>query len=312
MKVNILMSTFNGARFLAEQIESIQKQTFGDWQLLIRDDGSSDETLDIIAKFARDDKRIRLVNPNAASRENLGVIKSFYTLVKLERADYYFFSDQDDVWLSDKLETMLSEAQKHDQKTPLMLYMDLTVVDQNLNVITPSMIRTQSHHANTTLLAELTENTVTGGVSVINHALASKWLSADNIIMHDWYLALLATATGKLIYIDQPGELYRQHDRNVLGARTLRKRLSKWLNPLNAVNSYWLLITKSQKQAENLLNLPSLSEENRELTEKYTGLMNQTFSNRVRYLRDYQFKKNRKCHTFVFRTLVVTKLGYKK
>jgi rhamnosyltransferase len=88
MKVNIVLSTYNGAKFLAEQIESIQKQTFTDWQLLIRDDGSTDETPQIIEQFATADKRIKFIN--ADNRENFGVIKNFFTLVKFELADYYF------------------------------------------------------------------------------------------------------------------------------------------------------------------------------------------------------------------------------
>ena len=310
MKINIVLSTYNGAKFLAEQIESIQKQTFTDWQLLIRDDGSIDETPQIIKQFVAADKRIKFIN--ADKRENFGVIKNFFTLVKFEAADYYFFSDQDDVWLPNKMATMLDEAAKHDQAKPLMVYMDLSVVDQNLVVTQPSMIRSQSHHANTTLLAELTENTVTGGVAMINHALAEKWVDTDDIVMHDWYLALLATATGKLVYIDKPGELYRQHDNNVLGARTLRKRLQKWLNPMQAVNKYWDLIINSQNQARLLLNQPDLSDDKRELIEKYEGLLNQTFSNRIKMIRKYHFKKNRLFHTVVFRILVVTKLGLSK
>ena len=310
MKVNIVLSTYNGAKFLSEQIDSIQAQTFTDWQLLIRDDDSTDKTLDIIAAYTVKDERIRLINEG--NRKNLGVIKSFYKLIKDDVADYYFFCDQDDVWLPEKLAIMLAEATKHDANESLMVYMDLSVVDENLKVINPSMVSSQSHHANTSLLAELTENTVTGGVAMINHALVKRWSSSDSMIMHDWYLALLATATGELVYIDKPGELYRQHDHNVLGARTLAKRLKKWLNPLHAVQKYWELIVTSQKQASSILNQPDLSDENRELIEKYVALLNQTMINRIKYLKKYHFKKNKLFHTIVFRTLVVTKLGYVK
>jgi rhamnosyltransferase len=310
MKVNIVLSTFNGAQFLAEQLESIQNQTFRNWQLLIRDDGSTDQTPEIIQTFAAADQRIKFINET--DRENLGVITNFFTLIKYDQADYYFFSDQDDVWLPDKMATMLAEAARHDQAKPLMVYMDLAVVDQELTLIKPSMIRSQSHHANTTLLPELTENTVTGGVAMLNHALAEKWQTTDQLIMHDWYLALLAAATGQLVYIDQPGELYRQHHNNVLGARTLRKRLEKWLNPLQAVQKYWELIVTSQKQAALLLNQVDLSDESRELIEKYDSLLNQTVVNRISYLKKYGFKKNKAFHTFVFRTLIITKLGYVK
>lgn len=202
MKVNILLSTYNGEQYLKEQVKSIQDQTYRDWQLLIRDDGSTDGTVEIIQELVAQDERIRFINQGAI--ENLGVIKSFHALLKYEKADLYCFSDQDDVWLPEKITLQVAEAAKHPQEVPLLVYTDLKVVDENLNVQHESMIRTQSDHANTELIQELTENTVTGGVAMINHALAELWTGQENhaLLMHDWYLALLATAFGKLIYID--------------------------------------------------------------------------------------------------------------
>ena len=311
MKVTILMSTYNGERFLAEQIESIRQQTHTDWQLLIRDDGSKDRTREIIQDFCQKDNRIRFVNPDSV--ENVGVIKSFFHLLKYQTSDFYLFSDQDDVWLPEKIELQLKEAGKYDNTLPLLVYMDLKVVDQELNIVHESMIQTQSDHANTELLQELTENTVTGGVSMINQALADLWTGQEeyDLLMHDWYLALLATALGKLIYIDQPGELYRQHASNVLGARTLRKRVKNWVRPHILFAKYWKLIKDSQAQASNLLDLP-LSDENRELVENFVTIMDVPFRERWRRLRKYGYRKNRAFHTFVFTTLILTKFAYKR
>ncbi|HFU4501800.1 TPA: glycosyltransferase family 2 protein [Streptococcus suis] len=309
MKVNILMSTYNGQQFLAEQIRSIQDQTYTDWTLLVRDDGSSDKTREILQDFASQDSRIRLID--VEETENLGVIKSFHRLVHYEQADYYFFSDQDDVWLPDKLAVSLQEAQSYPTDQPLMVYMDLTVVDQDLQVMTESMIRSQSHHANTQLVQELTENTVTGGVSMINHSLASLWTKTEDIIMHDWYLALLASAFGKLVFIDKAGELYRQHADNVLGARTLSKRLKKWIRPHLLFRVYWDLIKNSQKQASLLLELP-LSPSDRELVEAFVSILDKPMFERFKVLKQYGLRKNKAFHTFVFTTLIVTKFAYKE
>ncbi|HFU3730006.1 TPA: glycosyltransferase family 2 protein [Streptococcus suis] len=308
MKVNILMSTYNGQQFLAEQIRSIQDQTYTDWTLLVRDDGSSDKTREILQDFASKDSRIRLID--VEETENLGVIKSFHRLVHYEQADYYFFSDQDDVWLPDKLAVSLQEAQSYQTDQPLMVYMDLTVVDQDLQIMTESMIRSQSHHANTQLVQELTENTVTGGVSMINHSLASLWTKTEDIIMHDWYLALLASAFGKLVFIDKAGELYRQHADNVLGARTLSKRLKKWIRPHVLFRVYWDLIKNSQKQASLLLELP-LSPSDRELVEAFVSILDKPMFERFKVLKQYGLRKNKAFHTFVFTTLIVTKFAYK-
>ncbi|NQP65923.1 glycosyltransferase family 2 protein [Streptococcus suis] len=309
MNVNILMSTYNGQDFLAEQIRSIQAQTITDWILLIRDDGSRDRTREIIADFAQQDSRIHLINPD--STENLGVIKSFHALVKYQRADVYFFSDQDDVWLPDKLQVTLETAQAYPADQPLMVYTDLKVVNQDLQVMNESMIRSQSHHANTELVQELTENTVTGGTSMINHALAELWTVTDDILMHDWYLALLATAFGKLVYVDQPTELYRQHAENVLGARTLSKRFKKWIRPHVLFSVYWDLIRNSQKQASHLLALP-LAPTDRNLVEAFVTIMDKPMPERYRILKTYGLRKNKAFHTLVFTSLILTKFAYKE
>ncbi|HFU3862407.1 TPA: glycosyltransferase family 2 protein [Streptococcus suis] len=309
MKVNILMSTYNGQQFLAEQIRSIQDQSYTDWTLFIRDDGSSDNTKEILKDFERQDSRIHLIDSDKS--DNLGVIKSFHKLVNHDRADYYFFSDQDDVWLPNKLELSLKEAQNYLADLPLMVYMDLKVVNQDLEIMTESMVKSQSHHANTELVQELTENTVTGGVAMINHALAEMWQVTDDILMHDWYLALLASAFGNLVFIDQPGELYRQHSDNVLGARTLSKRFKKWIRPHILFAVYWDLIKNSQKQARHLLQMP-LSQSNRELIQAFVTIMDKPMLERFRILRKYGLKKNKAFHTLVFTTLIVTKFAYKE
>lgn len=309
MKVNILMSTYNGQQFLAEQIRSIQEQSYADWTLFIRDDGSSDNTKEILKDFERQDSRIHIIDNDES--DNLGVIKSFHKLVNHDRADFYFFSDQDDVWLPNKLELSLKEAQNYPADLPLMVYMDLKVVNQDLEIMTESMVKSQSHHANTELVQELTENTVTGGVAMINHTLAEMWQETDDILMHDWYLALLASAFGNLVFIDQPGELYRQHSDNVLGARTLSKRFKKWIRPHILFAVYWDLIKNSQKQARNLLQMP-LSQSNRELIEAFVTIMDKPMLERFRILRKYGLRKNKAFHTLVFTTLIVTKFAYKK
>ena len=309
MKIHILLSTYNGEQFLAEQIQSIQQQTVQDWKLLIRDDGSTDRTREIIREFVAQDSRIHWINENES--KNLGVIKSFHNLAQFEEADVYFFSDQDDVWLPQKLELSLAEARKYPAEMPLLVYMDLTVVNQDLEVLSSSMIRSQSGHANTELVQELTENTVTGGVAMANHALIQLWNQTEDILMHDWYLALLATAFGKLVYIDQPGELYRQHEHNVLGARTWSKRIKKWLRPSLLFRMYWDLIKKSQQQAAFLLDMP-LSAEKRELVAAYVTILDQPMHERWRILRQYGLRKNKAFHTLVFTTLIISKFAYRR
>lgn len=307
MKVNILMATYNGEKFLAQQIESIQKQTFKEWNLLIRDDGSSDETCDIIRNFTAKDSRIRFINEN--EHHNLGVIKSFFTLVNYEVADFYFFSDQDDVWLPEKLSVSLEAAKHKASDVPLLVYTDLKVVNQELNILQDSMIRAQSHHANTTLLPELTENTVTGGTMMINHALAEKWFTPNDILMHDWFLALLAASLGEIIYLDLPTQLYRQHDNNVLGARTMDKRFKILREgPKSIFTRYWKLIHDSQKQASLIVDKYGdiMTANDLELIKCFIKIDKQPFMTRLRWLWKYGYSKNQFKHQVVFKWLIAT------
>ncbi|MCC9928203.1 glycosyltransferase family 2 protein, partial [Streptococcus agalactiae] len=307
MKVNILMATYNGEKFLAQQIESIQKQTFKEWNLLIRDDGSSDKTCDIIRNFTAKDSRIRFINEN--EHHNLGVIKSFFTLVNYEVADFYFFSDQDDVWLPEKLSVSLEAAKHKASDVPLLVYTDLKVVNQELNILQDSMIRAQSHHANTTLLPELTENTVTGGTMMINHALAEKWFTPNDILMHDWFLALLAASLGEIIYLDLPTQLYRQHDNNVLGARTMDKRFKILREgPKSIFTRYWKLIHDSQKQASLIVDKYGdiMTANDLELIKCFIKIDKQPFMTRLRWLWKYGYSKNQFKHQVVFKWLIAT------
>lgn len=307
MKVNILMATYNGEKFLAQQIESIQKQTFKEWNLLIRDDGSSDKTCDIIRNFTAKDSRIRFINEN--EHHNLGVIKSFFTLVNYEVADFYFFSDQDDVWLPEKLSVSLEAAKHKASDVPLLVYTDLKVVNQELNILQDSMIRAQSHHANTTLLPELTENTVTGGTMMINHALAEKWFTPNDILMHDWFLALLAASLGEIIYLDLPTQLYRQHDNNVLGARTMDKRFKILREgPKSIFTRYWKLIHDSQKQASLIVDkyVDIMTANDLELIKCFIKIDKQPFMTRLRWLWKYGYSKNQFKHQVVFKWLIAT------
>ena len=128
--------------------------------------------------------------------------------------------------------------------------------------------------------------------------------------MHDWYLGLLASAFGNLVYIDEPTELYRQHSSNVLGARTLRKRMKNWVRPHILFAKYWSLIKASQDQARNLLELP-LSSQNKEIIENFVTIMDAPFRERLARIRKYGYQKNRAFHTIVFTTLILTKFAYR-
>jgi glycosyltransferase involved in cell wall biosynthesis len=242
-KIVILLAAYNGAKLVSEQIRSIQKQTISNWTLLVRDDESEDNTKEVLKDFAAKDKRIRCVND---TKGRLGAARNFGELMRValeEGADAIFFSDQDDIWLPHKIARQLQSLQEmerqHGPGTPLLCYSDLEVVDQKLHQIHPSFMRYENlrHESHNPIHVLLTQNVVSGCAVVINRDLLEFVTPIPNeVILHDWWLAICAAACGRIGYIDEPLVRYRQHSGNHIGALTVdrlvnlsaaRKRLSK-------------------------------------------------------------------------------------
>lgn len=214
--VAVLMSTYNGAKFLQEQIDSILAQSHADFTLYIRDDGSADDTWSILSAY--DDPRIRLVRG-----ENLGASASFFSLLRdTAYADYLFFSDQDDIWYQDKLSTMLTEIQKYDD-IPAMVFSDFSMIDENGLQTNPSYAQFASLRVSPGEVGVdrlLPQPYVFGCASVINRKLAQLVLMPpDGIEMHDCWLSLTAAAVGKLIYLPVQTIAHRFHSSNATGRK---------------------------------------------------------------------------------------------
>ena len=103
-KIDILMATYNGEKYLVEQLDSIINQTYRNWNLLIRDDNSTDKTLEIIQNYHKKDKRIKILKDN---KGNLGIVRNFEELLKSSESEFIMFSDQDDIWVENKLDMYL-------------------------------------------------------------------------------------------------------------------------------------------------------------------------------------------------------------
>lgn len=216
--VAILMSTYNGEQFLDEQIKSIINQTYQDWHLYIRDDGSSDNTVEILRKYSKKDNRITFINENKI--KNVGIVASFMSLLDSVNAYYYMFSDQDDVWKMDKiaitLEKMKSETNK--DNIPVCVHTDLQVVDSKLKgeqSMKKGYVWSSFYHL-------MFGNCVTGCTMMINQSVKDKIkFESQNknlIPLHDWWIALIASAFGKVVFINEKTIYYRQHEKNVIGS----------------------------------------------------------------------------------------------
>jgi glycosyltransferase involved in cell wall biosynthesis len=217
--VIILLSTYNGGAFLKQQLDSLFNQTYCGFEVFVRDDGSSDDTLQILSTY-----NVTLL----PDTNNLGAKRSFEALLNYatehSSAEYFMFCDQDDVWHEDKVEKtylkMKSLEQQHGDM-PLLVHTDLEVVDEALNTIAPSMWQYEyTLPEKNSLNRLLIQNTITGCTAMINRSLAEKCLRIpDAAIMHDWWMGLVASQFGEIGYIENAAIKYRQHGKNSIGAK---------------------------------------------------------------------------------------------
>ncbi len=219
-KVDILLATYNGEKYLEEQINSILIQTHEDFQLIISDDCSTDNTVKIIKKIK--DKRIKLFN----QKKNLGFNKNFEFLCSKATSKYVMIADQDDVWMKDKVAKML---EKIEDKETSLVYCDMKVVDADLNQIYPSFHEhtkksKQCQNYNDFELLKI-ENVISGSsiitkLDVIRNAMP---FVCNKAIIYDYWLSLIASQYGRICYLDEALQLYRQHENNSVGAGNNKK-----------------------------------------------------------------------------------------
>lgn len=228
--IEILLATYNGAEYLKAQLDSVFAQEFKDFKVIARDDGSTDSTLDILEeyKLKYPEKFIYYKNdmPTGNAKDN------FFLLMQDATADYICFCDQDDVWLSDKLSLTYQKMQTLDLSKPALVHTDLKVVNKDLNVLSDSFFKMQHFHTvdKTPLNRILAQNVITGCTVMINKPLLelAKNTNHKDIIMHDWWLGIIAAAFGNIAAIKQPTILYRQHEKNSVGANNLLKNISQF------------------------------------------------------------------------------------
>ena len=222
--IDILVATYNGERFVGEQIESIQRQTYGSWRLLVSDDCSADGTLEVVRRYAAEDGRIRIVSEGV---KHGGAKENFFALMGYSDAPYCMFCDQDDVWLPEKVRQCLAEMRRLEAEAspgaPLLVFCDMKVVDERLSVISDSFERFENLNPQRTELRHVLAQALGAGCTfLMNRALAERALECrdlDAVDMHDWWVTLVAAAFGRISFVDEPLSLYRQHGGNEVGAR---------------------------------------------------------------------------------------------
>lgn len=219
--VEIIVPTYQGALYIAELLDSLLNQTYSPIRIIIRDDGSKDNTRKILQQYAQNyPDKISVL----ATHHNLGIMGNYSELLNHTQSNYIFFADQDDQWLPNKVElsmqTMKKMEEQYGKTKPLLVHTDLKVVDKELKEIARSFweyTNLNPNLVNTNRL--LLQNCVTGCTMVINRPLIHKIQPIPTqAVMHDWWIALVASYFGHIQHCTQSTILYRQHGGNTLGA----------------------------------------------------------------------------------------------
>ncbi len=253
-KIAVLLATYQGEKFIIEQLDSLLKQTNKEWKAFIHDDGSLDKTKMIINDYIQNypDCFCYIDSPSTGGAKN-----NFMLLTNIVESEFYMYCDQDDVWLDNKIQKTYDKMLEiYDEDIPCLVHTDLSVVDENLNIISKSMnIYQKLNCQKINLSRSIIQNTVTGCTMMINKALREKMIipcDYNKIIMHDWWASIIANAFGRVSYLNEQTILYRQHGNNSVGAKksgSLFNVLDIILNSKKVTNS--LLDTRLQAEEFN-------------------------------------------------------------
>lgn len=223
-KIDILMATYNGEKYLVEQLDSIINQTYHNWNLLIRDDNSTDKTLEIIQNYHKKDKRIKILKDN---KGNLGIVRNFEELLKNSESEFIMFSDQDDIWVENKLDMYLKMIEKIKNKG-FMIHSDAILFDKSKsNILKDTFISKKA--INKGLENVFFNYFVQGATILISKEIKNFILPfPKEVYLHDRYIHLISELFFERIFVNKALIYYRQHGDNQIGAKnTIRELLSK-------------------------------------------------------------------------------------
>ena len=231
-KVLILLACYNGAVYIPEMVESLIAQDYDNIRIVASDDHSTDETWSVLEKLAHQyPEKMTCYRPQqrcgSAQKHFMHLLRNFHD------APYVMFCDQDDVWHPDKVSKTLELMQKIEEaEKPCLVHTDLRVVDQNLQEISPSFCAHSGLDGKRLALNQLlVQNVVTGCTMMLNRALAElacREADEASMMMHDWWIAMLASCCGKVAFLEEATIDYRQHGNNAVGAKDVRSAGFLW------------------------------------------------------------------------------------
>lgn len=265
-KVAILMSTYNGEKYLKEQIDSLISQTYENIEIYIRDDGSKDNTVKIVKEYKEKYKNITLIEG-----KNLGFINSFFELLKIcNDADYYAYCDQDDVWMEDKIQRAVEFLEKTNKNKPALYFSNSDYYDGDMNYLATAEKNKVYNFRNS-----LVECVTQGMTMVVNNCTRKLIIQnkPENCLYHDWWTYMICSGFGEIIYDDKSLVKYRRHNKSVTvegknPLQLLAFRIKKFIvgDSLKKIKEQW-------KEYEKFY-YNELDEENKKLLKLFTHKYN--------------------------------------
>lgn len=237
--ISIAMCSYNGERFIKEQIDSILSQTYRNFELIVVDDGSNDSTVTIIKEYQIKDDRIKLFQ----NEKNLGFVKNFEKAISLCSGDFIALADQDDVWKKNKLQVFVENIGKN-----LLIYSDAILIDQYSKETGQQLIRPDGNLVKGKCnKAFIFYNCVSGNTLMFSTELVKEIIPIpEGITFHDIWIAFLASSKGEITFIDEPMTYYRRYNEQI--TRNVTKDYKSIFDRLNKKENSYLL------HAQNLVN----------------------------------------------------------
>lgn len=260
-KVAVIMSTYNGERFIREQLDSILNQSYKNIELIVRDDGSKDKTVEIVKEYQEKHKNIKL-----HQGQNLGFVKSFFELLKLAEADYYAYADQDDIWIENKIELAVNSLNKLDDQKPNMAFGNSDYYDENMEFMGYG-----EKNKTYSFLSSLFACVGQGMTMTVNKKTRDMIIEnmPKTCFFHDWWTYILCVALGNVAYDNVTTVKYRRRKENATSEGQGYLRLLVWrvknllLNDgmkdikqqmINFKNIYYNDLTDEQKEILDLFS----------------------------------------------------------
>ncbi|ANF98431.1 glycosyltransferase family 2 protein [Paenibacillus bovis] len=315
--VQVLLSTYNGAQYIREQLDSLLNQTYGDIQILIRDDGSSDDTRSILKQYTEQyPAQISWIEGT-----NIGVIPSFWTLMQHadSKAAYYCFCDQDDVWMPEKVARAVAQLHRMEQPTgshhlqqkerlPAMIFTATQLTDADLN---PTTVWPANLQRDVSFYNALFQNVAVGATVTINRQalflLRESELNITRILMHDWWMYLTISCFGKVYFDPQPSIYYRQHGNNAVGGEsTISQKIKKKWKSFRKHQNQQMLV----EQAREFKRIYGKQMTDPQMIQQLDAFIapRHHLLDRVRYLRQCRLYRQSAAEQNLFRFLIL--IGY--